>query len=54
MLGFVNGLAIVIFIAQINNFKIDGEWVFNITLFLTVLIVIITMLIMHYLPKIKN
>ncbi len=54
MLGFVNGLAIVIFLAQLNNFKIDDEWVFNIRLLITVLIVIITMLIMHFLPKIKK
>jgi sulfate permease, SulP family len=26
MLGFVNGLAIVIFLAQFNLFKVDGQW----------------------------
>jgi SulP family sulfate permease len=54
MLGFVNGLAIVIFLAQINNFKIDGAWVFDLRLLLTVIIVIITMLIMYFLPKVKK
>ena len=54
MLGFVNGLAIVIFLAQISNFKVDGVWVFDVTLMVTVLIVIITMLIMYFLPKIKK
>ena len=54
MLGFVNGLAIVIFLAQIDNFKVNGEWVFDVTLLITVLIVVVTMLIMHFLPKIKK
>lgn len=54
MLGFVNGLAIVIFMAQINNFKIDDVWVFDIRLLLTVIIVITTMLTMHFLPKVKK
>ena len=27
MFGFVNGLAIVIFMAQMDSFKIDGEWI---------------------------
>ncbi len=54
MLGFVNGLAIVIFLAQLNNFKIDGEWIFDYRLLLTISIVIITMLVMHYLPKFKK
>jgi len=54
MLGFVNGLAIVIFLAQINNFKIDDEWVFDLRLLITVFIVIVTMLIMHFLPKINK
>lgn len=54
MLGFVNGLAIVIFLAQLNNFKVDGAWVFDSTLLITVLIVIATMAIMHFLPKFKK
>ena len=54
MLGFVNGLAIVIFLAQINNFKVDGAWVFDIQLVITVLIVALTMLIMYFLPKINK
>jgi len=54
MLGFVNGLAIVIFLAQLNNFKVNDEWVFDVTLLITLLIVIATMLIMHFMPKIKK
>ena len=54
MLGFVNGLAIVIFLAQIGNFKTNDEWIFDVRFIITILIVIITMLIMHYLPKYKK
>lgn len=54
MLGFVNGLAIVIFLAQLNNFKIDGEWVFNSTFYITIIIVILTMGIIYFLPKITK
>lgn len=54
MLGFVNGLAIVIFLAQLGNFKVDGVWVFDSTLFITIFIVIATMAIMHFLPKYKK
>lgn len=54
MLGFVNGLAIVIFLAQLDNFKIDGKWIINVQFGITMIIVIVTMLIMHFLPKIKK
>lgn len=54
MLGFVNGLAIVIFLAQLDNLKSNDIWVFDLTFFITILIVIITMLIMHFLPKWKK
>ncbi|AIO19089.1 Bicarbonate transporter BicA [Candidatus Izimaplasma bacterium HR1] len=54
MLGFVNGLAIVIFLAQLGNFKTDGVWVFDLRFVVTIIIVIITMLMMQYLPKIKK
>lgn len=54
MLGFVNGLAIVIFLAQLDNFKIDDQFVIGPTLFITVGVVIITMLAMKFLPKINK
>lgn len=54
MLGFVNGLAIVIFLAQINSFKFNDEWVFDLRLAITVIIVIVTMLIIYFLPKLKK
>jgi SulP family sulfate permease len=57
MMGFVNGLAIVIFISQLGMFKktVHGEkiWLQGNQLFLMIGLVGITMLIMWGLPKIK-
>ena len=58
MMGFVNGLAIVIFLSQLAMFKktIDGEkvWLQGNQLFLMIGLVALTMLIMWGLPKIKQ
>ncbi|MDQ6967095.1 MAG: SulP family inorganic anion transporter [Mariprofundaceae bacterium] len=51
MLGFVNGLAIVIFLAQIPQFKLDGEWMQGMDLYIMLGLVILTMAIMYLLPK---
>ncbi|MDQ6954076.1 MAG: SulP family inorganic anion transporter [Mariprofundaceae bacterium] len=51
MLGFVNGLAIVIFLAQIPQFQIDGEWMQGIDLYMMLALVGLTMAIMYFLPK---
>ncbi|MFT6101885.1 MAG: SulP family sulfate permease [Candidatus Endobugula sp.] len=56
MLGFVNGLAIVIFLAQLGQFKVldaAGAWVWmqGSTLYVMAALIILTMLIMHFLPK---
>jgi len=51
MLGFVNGLAIVIFLAQLPQFKIDGTWMQGNDLYLMLALVLATMFIMHFLPK---
>jgi len=57
MMGFVNGLAIVIFIAQLGMFKtkIGGEevWLEGQSLYLMLGLVGLTMLIMWGLPKLK-
>lgn len=57
MMGFVNGLAIVIFLSQLNMFTktIDGEkiWLQGVDLYLMGGLVALTMLIMLGLPKIK-
>ncbi|MBN4061355.1 MAG: sodium-independent anion transporter [Proteobacteria bacterium] len=51
MLGFVNGLAIVIFLAQIPQFQIDGEWMQGMDLYMMLALVIATMAVMYILPK---
>ena len=57
MMGFVNGLAIVIFLSQLGMFKtIDGTdkvWLEGVSLWYMVSLVGLTMLIMWGLPKIK-
>ena len=59
MLGFVNGLAIVIFLAQLNNFKIEDatgnlQWMQGQALWLTLGLVALTMAIIQYLPKLTK
>ncbi len=58
MMGFVNGLAIVIFLSQLGMFKttIDGqkEWLQGSQMYLMIGLVVLTMLIMWGLPKIKK
>ncbi|MBE6499322.1 MAG: SulP family inorganic anion transporter [Methanobrevibacter thaueri] len=50
--GFLNGLAIIIFISQFNQFKLaNGAWMSGIPLIIMVLLVIISMIIMYFLPK---
>jgi len=55
MLGFVNGLAIVIFLAQIQHFQIDingtMEWLSGQAMMIFVGLIVLTMAIIHYLPK---
>ena len=57
MMGFVNGLAIVIFLSQLGMFKttVGGEkvWLEGESLFMMIGLVGLTMLIMWGLPKIK-
>jgi SulP family sulfate permease len=57
MLGFVNGLAIVIFLAQIPNFQIpgsNGEWMAGIDLMVFGGLIVLTMAIIHFLPKLTS
>jgi SulP family sulfate permease len=56
MVGFVNGLAIVIFLAQLHQFKFTNsqgvtQWLHGSTLYVMIGLAIVAMLIMHYLPK---
>jgi SulP family sulfate permease len=56
MMGFVNGLAIVIFLSQLDMFKekINGTeiWLQGNKLYLMIALVLATMAIMYFLPKI--
>jgi SulP family sulfate permease len=59
MLGFVNGLAIVIFLAQLGQFKVpdlSGEliWMTGPPLYLMLGLVALTMAIIHYLPRLTT
>ena len=50
MMGFVNGLAIVIFISQLGMFKSNGQWLEGTPLWVMIGLVGITMAIMFILP----
>ena len=59
MLGFVNGLAIVIFLAQLDQFKTIGadgvqRWMEGQELYLMLGLVAATMAIIHFLPKLTR
>ncbi|MDB2550952.1 SulP family inorganic anion transporter, partial [Rickettsiales bacterium] len=54
MLGFVNGLAIVIFLSQLSQFKIDGNWMEGGLLYTTLGLVLLTLAVIKYLPKITK
>lgn len=53
--GFVNGLAIIIFMSQMDQFKdISGNWLTGSTLFVLLGLVLLTMVIIWGLPKITK
>ncbi|PRY76989.1 SulP family sulfate permease [Yoonia maritima] len=66
MLGFVNGLAIVIFLAQLGQFKVPGtaeavghgvgggEWLSGGPMALMLGLVVLTMAIIYFIPKLTN
>lgn len=54
MMGFVNGLAIVIFMSQINMFKSGGDWLQGSSMMIMIALVLLTMALMHFLPKINK
>jgi len=59
MFGFVNGLAIVIFMAQLSQFKTVSaagvtSWLSGIPLWTMLGFVVLTMLIIHFLPKLTK
>lgn len=59
MLGFVNGLAIVIFLAQMKSFQLPGtdgtmQWMSGNALWIMLGLVALTMAIIHFLPKLTT
>ena len=58
MMGFVNGLAIVIFLSQLGLFKVTvngvSSWLEGSQLLIMCALVLLTMLIMHFLPKLTK
>jgi sulfate permease, SulP family len=59
MFGFVNGLAIVIFMAQFGQFQVEVapgvvEWMRGTQLYITLALVILTMAIIKFLPKLTK
>lgn len=59
MLGFVNGLAIVIFLAQLGQFMVKNEvgesvWMNGTPLYIMGALIALTMIIIHFLPKLTT
>jgi sulfate permease, SulP family len=59
MLGFVNGLALVIFLAQLQSFKVEDsngveQWLNGNPLWIMLALVGLTMFISHFLPKLTK
>ncbi|MEL7939161.1 SulP family inorganic anion transporter [Pseudomonas delhiensis] len=54
MLGFVNGLAIIIALAQLEHFKSGGAWLGGAPLYLMLGLVALTMAIVYLLPKLTR
>jgi len=59
MLGFVNGLAIVIFLAQLGQFKVEDasgvmQWMQGEALYTMLGLVFVTMAIIHFFPKLTT
>ena len=58
MIGFVNGLAIIIFLAQLQQFKVTSygqtHWLESGPLLVMLLLVIVAMAITHFLPRVTK
>ncbi|NBA93410.1 SulP family inorganic anion transporter [Pseudomonas sp. R5(2019)] len=54
MLGFVNGLAIVIALAQLEHFKVGAAWLSGTPLYLMLGLVALTMAIVYGLPRLTR
>jgi len=59
MLGFVNGLAIVIFLAQLESFKFEGpdgheKWLAGTALYTMLGLIAVTMAVIYLIPKVTS
>jgi len=54
MLWFVNGLAIIIFLAQVWQFKVAGEWLGSSDMLIMWGLILLTMAIIQFLPKLTR
>jgi len=53
--GFVNGLAVIIFMSQMSQFQtVDGEWLSGSTLYIFLGLVLLTMIVIWGLPKLTK
>ncbi len=54
MMGFVNGLAIVIFMAQLGMFKVNGMWMQGSDLYIMLGLIALTMFILYVFPLVTT
>lgn len=54
MYGFVNGLAVFIFLSQLEQFKVEGEWLTGTALWIMAGLVVATIIIVYLFPKITK
>lgn len=58
MMGFVNGLAIIIFLSQLDFFKVESNgistWISGTALYMMLGLIALAMLVMYFIPKITK
>lgn len=54
MLWFVNGLAIIIFLSQIELFRIDDQWIWGSEMLIMWWLILLTMAIIQFIPKLTK
>jgi len=54
MIGFVNGLAVIIFLSQFEQFKVGHEWITGPELYIMIGLILLTMGIVKFFPKLTK
>lgn len=54
MIGFVNGLAVIIFLSQFEQFKVEHEWITGPELYIMIGLILLTMGIVKFFPKLTK